>query len=64
MTEEHRKNLKKALMGIKNPMFGRLHSKFIKRKIGKNSTKKNIFWFLKLIKKFKKIKSKFEDNSF
>jgi|SouAtlMetagenome_1021521.scaffolds.fasta_scaffold29227_1 hypothetical protein len=43
LTEEHRKNLKKALMGIKNPMFGRLHSKFIKRKIGKNSTKKNIF---------------------
>ena len=42
LTEEHKKNLKKALLGIKNPMFGRLHSKFIKRKIGKSLTKKNI----------------------
>ena len=36
LTQEHKKNLKKALVGIKNPMFGRLHSKFIKRKISNN----------------------------
>ena len=42
LTEKHKNNLKKALSGIKNPMFGRLHTKFIKRKIGKSLVKKNI----------------------
>lgn len=35
-SEKHKFNLKKALSGIKNPMFGRLHSKFVRRKISKN----------------------------
>lgn len=35
-SDKHKFNLKKALSGIKNPMFGRLHSKFVKRKISKN----------------------------
>lgn len=46
LTEKHKNNLKKALSGIKNPMFGRLHTKFIKRKIGKSlAKKKNVTCF-------------------
>jgi len=38
----HKKNLKYSSIGIKNPMFGRLHSKMTKRKIGKKLMKKKI----------------------
>jgi hypothetical protein len=38
----HKKNLKMALSGIKNPMFGRLHSRFVKRKISNTLAKKKI----------------------
>ena len=38
----HKKNLKYSSIGIKNPMFGRLHSKITKRKIGKKLMKKKI----------------------
>jgi hypothetical protein len=42
LTEKHKNNLKKALSGVKNPMFGRLHTKYIKRKISKSLAKKKM----------------------
>lgn len=39
-SDAHINNLKIALSGIKNPMFGRLHSRFVKRKISNSLAKK------------------------
>lgn len=35
-SKKHKNNLKNSLSGHKNPMFGRIHSKFVRRKISKN----------------------------
>lgn len=39
-SHNHKKNIRLSVLGIKNPMFGRLHSKISKRKIGKKLLKK------------------------
>lgn len=39
-SHNHKKNIGLSVLGIKNPMFGRLHSKISKRKIGKKLLKK------------------------
>merc|ERR1712166_277888 len=40
LTDKHKSNLKWALSGIKNPMFGRLHSKYVRITISKSLIKK------------------------
>jgi len=40
-SDKHKNNLKKALSGFKNPMFGKFHSKYVKRRISKGLIKKN-----------------------
>ena len=40
-SEKHKNNLKNSLSGHKNPMFGRIHSKFVRRKISKNLMTRN-----------------------
>jgi|Transcript_40641 hypothetical protein len=40
-SDKHKNNLKRALSGFKNPMFGRFHSKYVKRRISKGLIKKN-----------------------
>jgi len=50
-SEKHKNNLKKALSGVKNPMFGRFHSKHVKRRISKGLIKKNLSYLGKGFKK-------------
>jgi hypothetical protein len=40
-SDKHKNNLRLALSGLKNPMFGRTHSKFIRRKISISLIGKN-----------------------
>jgi len=40
-SDKHKNNLRLALSGLKNPMFGRTHSKFIRRKISISLIVKN-----------------------
>ncbi len=40
-SKKHKNNLKNSLSGHKNPMFGRIHSKFVRRKISKNLMTRN-----------------------
>ena len=41
LSDTHKQNIKHSLTGNKNPMFGRIHSKFVRRKISKSLVKSN-----------------------
>lgn len=41
LSDTHKQNIKHSLTGNKNPMFGRIHSKFVRRKISKSLVKPN-----------------------